>query len=101
MPRHGVNLGLNWRVTPASSLNLMHTWRAETWAAEDFGNNNVQRQQAYQSTNLAYRYRYKQFEWFAAVDNLFEQSNGIWIRDDVIYPVNFTRNWRLGMKINL
>ena len=100
VPRHGVNLGLNWRVTPASSLNLMHTWRAETWAAEDFDNNNVQKQQAYQSTNLAYRYRYKQFEWFAAVDNLFEQSNGIWIRDDVIYPVNFTRNWRLGMKIN-
>jgi iron complex outermembrane receptor protein len=35
------------------------------------------------------------------VDNLFEQSNGIWIRDDAIYPVNFTRNWRLGMKVEL
>jgi iron complex outermembrane receptor protein len=99
VPRHGVNLGLNWRVTPSSSLNLTHAWRAETWAAEDFDNNNAQKQQAYQSTNLAYRYRYKQWEGFAAVDNLFEQSNGIWIRDNAIYPVNFSRNWRLGMKV--
>jgi len=99
VPHHGVNLGLNWRVTPASSLNLTHTWRAATWAAEDFDNNNTQKQQAYRSTNLAYQYRYKQFEWFAAVDNLFEQSNGIWIRDDTIYPVNFSRNWRVGMKV--
>lgn len=99
VPRHGVNLGLNWRVTPSSSLNLTHAWRAETWAAEDFDNNNAQKQRAYQSTNLAYQYRYKQWEWFAAVDNLFERSNGIWIRDNAIYPVNFTRNWRLGMKV--
>ena len=99
VPRHGVNLGLNWRVTPASSLNLTHVWRAATWAAEDFDNNNTQKQQAYQSTNLAYQYRYKQVDWFAAVDNLFEQSNGIWIRDNAIYPVNFSRNWRVGMKV--
>ncbi|HQT32551.1 MAG TPA: TonB-dependent receptor [Thiobacillus sp.] len=99
VPRHGLNLGLNWRVTPASSLNLTHAWRASTWAAEDFDNNNTQKQQAYQSTNLAYQYRYKQVDWFAAVDNLFEQSNGIWIRDDAIYPVNFSRNWRVGMKV--
>jgi iron complex outermembrane receptor protein len=101
VPRHGVNLGLNWRVTPASSLNLTHAWRDETWAAEDFDNNNAQKQQAYRSTNLAYQYRYKQWQWFAAVDNLFEESNGIWIHDDAIYPVNFTRNWRLGMKVEI
>lgn len=100
-PHHGVNLGLNWRITPASRLNLTHAWRAETWAAEDFDNNNAQKQQAYQSTNLAYQYRHKQWEWFAAVDNLFEQSNGIWIHDNAIYPVNFARTWRLGMKIEL
>jgi iron complex outermembrane receptor protein len=98
VPRHGVNLGLNWRITPASSLNLTHVWRASTWAAEDFDNNNLQKQQAYQSTGIAYQHRHKNLEWFAAVDNVFEKPNGIWLRDDVIYPVNFTRSWRLGMK---
>jgi iron complex outermembrane receptor protein len=100
VPHHGVNLGLNWRITPASGLNLMYAWRDETWAAEDFENNNVQKQQAYQSTSLAYQYRYRNLEAFAAVDNVFEQSNGIWIEDDAIYPVTFTRNWRLGLKMN-
>ena len=99
VPRHGVTLGMNWRVTPTSRLNLTHTWRDETWAAEDFDNNNLQKQEAYQSTSLAYQYRYRQWEWFAAVDNVFEKANGIWVQDDAIYPVNFTRNWRLGMKV--
>jgi iron complex outermembrane receptor protein len=99
VPHHSANLGLDWHITPASSLNVTHAWRAATWAAEDFDNNNLQKQQAYQSTSLAYRYRYKQWEGFAAVDNVFEQSNGIWISDNAIYPVNFTRNWRLGMKV--
>jgi len=98
VPRHGVNLGLDWRVTASSRVNLTHTWRASTWAAGDFDNNNLQKQAAYRSTNLAYQYRYKQVDWFAAVDNLFEQSNGIWVSDK-IYPVNFTRNWRVGMKV--
>ncbi|MHB1214245.1 MAG: TonB-dependent receptor [Thiobacillus sp.] len=101
VPRHGVNLGLNWRITPTTSLNLTHVWRASTWAAEDFDNNNLQKQQAYQSTGLAWQYRHKNLEWFAAVDNVFAQSNGIWLRDDVIYPVDFTRNWRVGMKVDL
>ena len=98
VPRHGVVLGLAWQASPAASLGLTHTWRSSAYAAEDFANAFSQKQGAYQSTDLALRYRLKNLEWFAAVDNLFEQSNGIWIRDDVIYPVNFTRNWRLGMK---
>ncbi|MEQ1593238.1 MAG: TonB-dependent receptor [Thiobacillaceae bacterium] len=100
VPRHGVNLGLNWHLTPASSLNVTHAWRASTWAAGDFANSNQQKQQAYQSTSLAYQYHYRQWTGFAALDNLFQQSNGIWIGDDAIYPVNFTRNWRLGMKLD-
>lgn len=98
VPRHGVVLGFVWQASPATSLGLAHTWRSSAYAAEDFANEFSQKQAAYQSTDLALRYRLKNLEWFATVENLFEQSNGIWIRDDVIYPVNFTRNWRLGMK---
>ena len=98
VPRHGVTLGLNWRLTPASRFNIAHTWRSETWAAEDFDNNNTQKQAAYQSTNLAYYYRHRQWEGFVSVDNVFDEANGIWIRDDAIYPVNFTRAWRVGVK---
>ena len=99
VPEHGVSVGLAYRLSPAASLNLAHTWRSATWAAEDFDNNNTQKQAAYQSTDVAWRYRQKNLEWFASVENLFEQKNGLWISDDAIYPVNFTRNWRLGMKM--
>ena len=98
VPRHGVTLGLSYAINKASSLNLSHAWRSTAYAANDFANTFTQKQAAYQSTDVAYRYRHNNLEWFAAVENLFERKNGLWIRDDSIYPVNFTRNWRFGMK---
>jgi len=98
VPEHGVSLGLAYAVTPSATLNVAHVWRSATWAADDFDNNNAQKQAAYQSTDVALRYRRGALEWFAAVDNLFERKNGLWVADNAIYPVSFTRNWRLGLK---
>lgn len=98
VPRHGINLGLTYRWTDRSTINLTHMWRSSAYAAEDFANNFTQKQAALQSTNLAFSYRYKNYEASAAIDNLFERSNGLWVRDDTIYPVNFTRNYRIGLK---
>ena len=98
VPRHGVVLGLTWQASPAVSLDLNHAWRSSAYAANDFANSASQKQASYQATDLALRYRQKNLEWFAAVDNVFAHKNGLWVSDDVIYPVNFTRHWRLGMK---
>lgn len=95
---HSISLALDYAITDHSSLNLTQVWRSEAWAAEDFANEFDRKQQAYRMTNLGYRHRLDQFELFAQVDNLFDQSNGIWIRDDVIYPVNFTRTLRVGVR---
>ncbi len=98
VPRHGATLGLAYQLSPASRVNLSHTWRGSAYAADDFANTLSQKQAAYQSTDVAYRYRRDKVEWFASVENLFAHKNGLWIQNDAIYPVNFTRNWRLGMK---
>lgn len=98
VPRHGIILGLGYDLTEKSVLNLTHSWRSTAYAAEDFANNFTQKQEAYQSTDLAYRYHDKAFEWSASIDNLFEHKNGLWVRDNAIYPVSFTRNFRLGFK---
>ncbi len=98
VPRHGLVLGLAWQASPAASLGLTHTWRSNAYAAEDFANTFNQKQGAFQSTDLSFSYQMKKMAWFAGVENLFERSNGFWVRDDAIYPVSFTRNWRLGMK---
>ena len=98
VPRHGINLGLNYHWSERSTFNLTHMWRSSTYAANDFANSFTQKQEAMQSTNLAYNYRYKNYEASLAVDNVFAHSNGLWIYDNAIYPVNFTRNYRVGLK---
>jgi iron complex outermembrane receptor protein len=98
VPRHVVTLGLGWQAGPAAHLQVTHAWRGSAYAADDFANDFGQKQAAYQSTDLAFRYRHGDLEWSAGVDNLFEHKNGLWVQDDAIYPVSFTRNWRLGMK---
>ena len=100
VPTHGINLGLNYHWTPRSTLNVTHMWRSSAYAANDFANTYTQKQAALQSTNLAYNYHYKNYEASAAIDNLFAHNNGLWIQNDVIYPVNFTRNYRIGLKVN-
>ena len=100
VPRHGATLGLGWQATPASHVQLTQTWRSQAYAANDFANDFSQKQAAYLSTDIAYRYAHEKIEYFVTVANLFSQRNGLWIADDSIYPVNFTRSWRVGMKLN-
>lgn len=98
--KHNINIGLHFTPVEHSTFVLTHTYRSSTYAANDFANEFSQKQQPYQSTDLSYRFTYKHLELTAAVDNLFEESNGIWIRDDAIYPVNSTRRWRIGAQYN-
>ncbi|MFA5171706.1 MAG: TonB-dependent receptor [Sulfuriferula sp.] len=98
VPRHGINLGMTYLWTDRSTVNLTHMWRSSAYAANDFANNFTQRQAAIQSTNIAVHYRYKNYEASAAIDNIFAHSNGLWVQDDTIYPVNFSRNYRIGLK---
>ena len=44
-------------------------------------------------------YAKKNWEIFAKINNLFNQNNGLWIRDDAIYPVNFTTTAIAGFKL--
>jgi len=98
--RHSLVAGLNIRVTDRGNLNLSHTWRSEAWAADDFDNDNLQKQRAYQSTDVAYRHRVtKDVEAYAAVSNLFDRENGLWVRDDAIYPIDFERTWKVGARL--
>ncbi|MFO7592711.1 MAG: TonB-dependent receptor [Pseudomonadota bacterium] len=94
---HTATVSLDYQPTERSRVDLSHTYRSEAYAAEDFGNDFEQKQAAYNSTAIGYHYQVGKMELFAKVDNLFEEENGVWVRDDAIYPVNFTRNWRVGL----
>ena len=98
VPKHGVNAGLNYTFFDSANVNLNHVWRSTTYASNDFANTLSQKQNSYESTNIALSYRYRNLLWFAAVNNIFEHTNSIQIDNDVIYPVDFARTWRIGMK---
>lgn len=97
--KHSVNFGMDCRMSDHSSFGVSYRWSGPGWAANDFDNNNVQRQRATSSMDLSYRRQMRDgVEMFAKVENLFAQANGQWIDDDAVYPANFARTWRLGLR---
>lgn len=97
-PKHTIVANLNYKFWDNASLNINHTWRSSAYAFNDFENNFKQRQDSYNSTNIAFNYRYKNLNFFSSLNNIFDQKNSIQVADDAIYPVDFVRTWRLGMK---
>ena len=98
VPKHTLVANLNYKFFDHANLNISHTWRSKAYAYDDFQNNFSQKQASYNSTNLAASYQYKNLNFFAAINNLFEQENSIQVADDAIYPVDFVRTWRIGVK---
>ena len=98
VPRHSLVANINYRFLNGANFNINHTWRQKTYAFNDFENNFSQKQGHYESTNIALSYQYKNVQLFTSITNLFEHENSIQVADDAIYPVDFVRTWRIGMK---
>jgi iron complex outermembrane receptor protein len=98
VPEHGITASLNYNPWKNTNLNLSHTWRSSAYAINDFANDFSQRQISYNSTNLALNYQYKNMNWFTSIDNIFEHKNALVVQDNALYPVDFSRTWKVGMK---
>ena len=96
--KHNITVNLGYDINNINTV-LSHTYRNSAYAANDFANNFSQKQEAYNSTDLGTSYTYQNVELFAKIQNLFDEDNGLWISDDVIYPVNFERTYYAGMKV--
>jgi iron complex outermembrane receptor protein len=97
-PKHTIVANLNYKFLGHASVNLNQTWRSAAYASNDFLNNASQRQEHYESTNIALNYQYKNMLFFTAINNLFAHENSIQISDNNIYAVDFVRTLRVGMK---
>lgn len=97
-PKHTLVANLNYRLWEHASLNLNHTWRSKAYIYNDFLNNAADRQDSYQSTNIALNYQLKNVMFYTSVNNIFEHENNIQTQIDALYPVDFVRTWRVGMK---
>jgi iron complex outermembrane receptor protein len=74
-------------------MTLTQKYRSGAFAEEDYANKFAQKQKAYNSTNFNFSYSPNDdLEFKFDVENMFENSFGTWLRNDVIYPGSFTRN---------
>ncbi len=96
---HNVKATLNYLPNSFTTLAITEVYRSSAYAANDFNNNFTQKQEAYTSTDISCTYAKKNWEVFAKINNLFNQKNGLWIRDDAIYPVNFTTTAIFGLNL--
>ena len=97
---HNLKATLSYLPTQRLRLALTQIYRSEAYAANDFNNNFDQKQDEFFSTDISVSYTKENLELFAKINNLFNQENGIWIKDDNIYPVNFTTTAIAGFKAN-
>lgn len=97
-PKHTLVVNLNYRFWDHASVNLNHTWRSEAYIYNDFQNNAADRQDSYKSTNIALNYQFRNLNFYTAINNIFAYENNIQTAIDAIYPVDFVRTWRVGMK---
>lgn len=96
---HNVKATFSFLPVENTTIALTQLYRSEAYAANDFNNNFMQKQKAYLSTDLSATYVQKSYELFAKINNLFGDSNGLWIQDDAIYPVNFATTAIAGLKL--
>ncbi len=99
VPNHTAKVMLSYLPNDRLTLSLLHTHRSSTYAADDFNNHFAQEQRTYRSTDIAANYRWGHYAFFAKVNNLFDQNNGLWIRDDAIYPINVSTTVIAGLNV--
>lgn len=96
---HSITAGLDYNVLKNGTLSLTQNWRSRSYTLNDF-ENNMNKAKAYNTTDFGYSHKIQQFTLFAQVNNLFNKKNGVWVTDNAVYPVNFTRTWHAGARIS-
>ena len=97
--RHNIKAGVSYLLGDATTVGVMQRYRSKAYAANDFGNSFSQKQDAFESTDLSLTHAGENYEWFVKINNLFDRSNGIWIKDNSIYPSEFTRTFTVGLTL--
>ena len=99
VPKHTAKVTLNYYPNEKTTLSLIQNYRSKSFAMNDTQNNFDQKQEQYLTTDISITYAKDNYEVFAKINNLFDQSNGLWVKDDAIYPTNFRATFLTGLKL--
>ena len=91
--KQNISASVIYSFSDKTKMTLTQKYRSSAFAEEDYTNTATQKQKAYNSTDFNFSFSPNEdLEFNFDVENLFENSYGTWLRADVIYPGNFTRN---------
>jgi iron complex outermembrane receptor protein len=96
--KHNATINIGLKMNKYLAI-LTHKYRSKAYASDDFANNFTQKQKAYNLTNLSVNYSYDdKLSVFAKVENLLDKQNGMWIKDDNIYVIDYGRTYYAGVE---
>ena len=96
--KHNISASVIYSLSNKTNMTLSQKFRSEAFSEEDYANIFTKKQPEYNSTNFNFSYNPNDDLSFSFdVENLFENSYGTRLRDDVIYPGNSTRNIKAGL----
>ena len=96
--KHNISASVIYSLSNKTNMTLTQKYRSEAFAEEDYANIFTKKQPEYNSTNFNFSYNPNDDLSFTFdVENLFKNSYGTRLRDDVIYPGNSTRNIKAGL----
>ena len=96
--KHNISASVIYSFSDNANMILTHKYRSKAFAEEDYANIFTKKQKEYNSTNFNFSYNANDDLSFTFdVENLFKNSYGTRLRDNVIYPGNSTRNIKAGL----
>ena len=96
--KHNISASVLYSISDKANMTLTQKYRSKAFAEEDYANAFIKKQEVYNSTNFNFSYNANDDLSFTFdVENLFKNSYGTRLRDNVIYPGNSTRNIKAGL----
>ena len=96
--KHNISASVLYSINDKANLTLTQKYRSKAFAEEDYANAFTKKQEVYNSTNFNFSYNANNdLSLTFDIENLFKNSYGTRLRDDVIYPGNSTRNIKAGL----
>jgi len=99
--KHNIKVSLGYNPNYKIALLLSHVYRSKAYAISDF-DESYGKMDSYNSTDFSVNYRYKKFNFFAKVNNIFDKKNALFTDSGYslgVYPVNYERTFLLGMSV--
>jgi len=96
--KHNISASVIYGISDNASITLTQKYRSSAFAEEDYLNTGTKKQKEYNSTNFNFSYNPNDnLAITFDVENLFKNSYGTRLRDNVVYPGNSTRNIKAGL----